>query len=49
MNGGEHVIQLKNVLACKDKWASIYSDFKQITFDYMLRTWSNISYWTFIP
>jgi hypothetical protein len=38
MNRGEHVIQLNNVLACKDKWASIYKDFKQITFDYMLRT-----------
>jgi hypothetical protein len=35
---------MKNGLACKDKWGSIFKEFKKI-FDYMSRTWHNEDYW----
>jgi hypothetical protein len=38
-------IQIRNGVACKNKWGAIASDFKKI-YDYTLGTGNNQDYWS---
>jgi hypothetical protein len=44
MNAGFST-QMRNGVACKDKWGAIVRDFKQI-YDYKLRIGNNQDYWS---
>ncbi len=43
MNASGHSLLQKNIIACKDKWGTIYRDFKYI-FDYMASIKNNTRY-----